>query len=56
MSSQISVKDCQTPAGMELMTQHTITTKIIETKLKCNDQAIMELEKIELYNFNIFNL
>lgn len=38
------------------MSQHTITTNIIEQKLKCNHQACQELEKIEQYTFNIFNV
>lgn len=56
-SSQTSIKDFTplTP-GLELMSSRIITTQIIEQKMKCPPPVTLELEKIQQYNFNIFNV
>ena len=40
----------------ELMDVKTITPKVIQEYMKCNSNAIQELDRIEQYTFNIFNL
>lgn len=40
----------------EILEAKVLTPKTITDYLKCNPQAIQELEKIEQYQFNIFKL
>lgn len=54
--SQLKPKELSTVDSQKDDLPEVVDEKVIADKFKLNEKAISELEKIELYTFNIFNI